>query len=558
MFGFSWVTAAALSLVLPGDGGAREPERALQAMVVSQESHATDTGVAVLRGGGNAVDAAVAVAFALAVTHPVAGNIGGGGFMLIRLADGRSTFIDFREQAPAAATRNMYVDGKGNVTRDSVEGWRASGVPGTVRGLELAHRKYGSKPWAQLVAPAVQLAQRGFPLSWRQAQSLLQAARRLEDDPASKRIFLNKGRYFEMHRILRQPALADTLRRIALTRGRDFYEGVTAHRLAAEMKRHGGLITLDDLRQYAAVERVPLKGTYKGHDVITAPPPSGGGVGVLQILGMLEGSGYEKGGAGAASTIHYVAEAMRRFFADRSQYLGDPDFTQLPIAGLLSPRYIAGRRQSIDPDHATPSAQVRPGSPDQHDHDQTTHFNIVDAQGNAVALTYTLNELYGSGVTVPGLGFLLNDEMDDFSSKPGTPNLYGLIQGEANAIAPRKRPLSAMTPTIVVKDNRPFIVVGAPGGPRITTGVLQVILNVIDFKMNAQQALDAPRFHHQWLPDVLRMEEGFSPDTTALLEARGHKIERIPGVGQVQLIVRDERYWQGAHDGRNDGKAAGY
>jgi gamma-glutamyltranspeptidase/glutathione hydrolase len=452
----------------------------------------------------------------------------------------------------------MYLDGQGNVTRDSVVGWRAAGVPGTVRGLELAHRKYGSKPWAQLVRPAVRLAANGFPLTYRQAESLRSAAGTLEPFPESKRIFLHNGRPYDMGDRLQQPQLAATLSRIASTRGRDFYEGVTARRLAAEMKRNGGLITLEDLKAYRAVERKPLEGTYKGYGVLTAPPPSAGGIGVLQILGMLEGSGYERAGAGAAATIHYVAEAMRRFYADRSQYLGDPDFARVPVKGLLEPHYIAQRRDTIDPQRATPSETLRPGTPPAYESDQTTHFSVVDAKGNAVSMTYTINDSYGSGVTVPGLGFLLNDEMDDFTSKPGVPNLYGLIQGEANAIAPRKRPLSAMTPTILTKDGKVHLIVGAPGGPRITTGVLQAILNIVDFGMNAQQAIDAPRFHHQWLPDVLRLEDGFSPDTIELLRGRGHKIERIPTVGQVQAILREGRYWQGAHDGRNDGKSAGY
>jgi gamma-glutamyltranspeptidase / glutathione hydrolase len=547
-----------LCLLITATLTAREPERARNAMVVSQESHATDAGVAVLRSGGNAVDAAIAVAFALAVTHPTAGNLGGGGFMLVRLANGKSTFIDFREQAPAAATRDMYLDAKGNVTRDSLVGWRAAGVPGTVRGMALAHTKYGSKPWAQLVAPAIRLAAQGFPVTYREAQSLRDSAELLSKFPESNRIFLRNGRYYEMDQTLRQPQLAFTLRRIAATHGRDFYEGVAAKRLATEMARNNGLITLADLKAYQAVERAPLEGTYKGYGVLTAPPPSAGGLGLLQMLGMLEGSGYEKGGWGAASTIHYVAETMRRFYADRSQFLGDPDFSKIPLKGLLDARYIAQRRATIDPLHATPSDTIKPGSPQPYESEQTTHFSVVDAKGNAVSMTYTINESYGSGVTVPGLGFLLNDEMDDFTSKPGVPNLYGLIQGEPNAIAPHKRPLSAMTPTIVTKDGKPFMVLGAPGGSRITTGVLQVILNVIDFKMNAQQAIDAPRFHHQWAPDALRMEEGFSPDTVALLEARGHKIERIRGVAQIQGILHEDRYWQGAHDGRNNGKAAGY
>jgi gamma-glutamyltranspeptidase/glutathione hydrolase len=537
---------------------AREPERAKHAMVVSQEPHATDAGLAVLRAGGNAVDAAIAVAFTLAVTYPIAGNIGGGGFMLVRLASGESNFIDFRERAPRAAYREMYLDAQGQVTAHSVVGWRAPGVPGTVAGLALAHRKYGKRPWRSLVTPAIGLARNGFPLSFHEVESLRESAETLEKFPESKRIFLNKGRYFELGDRLRQTELAATLERIAATRGKDFYEGITAKRLAKEMERNGGLITLEDLKAYQPVERQPLKGTYNDYEILTAPPPSAGGVGLVQMLGMLEGSGYDQGGWGAASTYHYLAEVMRRFYADRAQYLGDPDFNQLPVSGLLDPQYVAARRATIDPAKATPSQTILAGKPMRDGSANTTHFSVVDAAGNAVSMTFTLNENYGSSVTVPGLGFLLNDEMDDFTSKPGAANLYGLIQSEANAIAPNKRPLSAMTPTIVVRDAKPYLVIGAPGGPRITTGVMQVILNVVDFRMNAQQAIDAPRVHHQWLPDQLRVEGNISPDTIALLKAMGHEINPIYGVAQVQAILSDGKYLQGAVDGRGGGKAAGY
>jgi gamma-glutamyltranspeptidase/glutathione hydrolase len=360
--------------------------------------------------------------------------------------------------------------------------------------------------------------------------------------------------------MLVQPELAATLKRIAALGAREFYEGETARRLVAEMAAHGGLLTLADLQKYRAVERTPLTGAYGGLTILTAPLPSSGGIGILQMLGMLDGSGYGKAGPGAAATIHYVAEVMRRYFADRSQYLGDSDFVKVPVKGLLDPAYIRERRASIDPDRATPSDQLNPGKPAGRESTETTHYSIVDASGNAVAVTYTLNNGYGSGVTVPGLGFLLNDGMDDFTVKPNTPNMFGLVQGEVNAIEPGKRALSAMTPTIVVRDGKPFMVLGAPGGPRIITAVLQVLLNVIDFHMNIQDAVDAPRFHHQWKPDKLYLEPGISPDTVALLEDMGHQVDYSPGVvlARINAILSDGGWLQGAADPRWTGKAAGY
>ncbi|HYL35467.1 MAG TPA: gamma-glutamyltransferase [Bryobacteraceae bacterium] len=539
---------------------ARQPVRERHAMVVAQEPLAADVGVAVLEAGGNAMDAAVAVGFALAVTHPFAGNLGGGGFLLARFADGRTTFIDFREKAPLAATHNMYLDANGEVTKDSQLGWRASGVPGSVRGFELAHRKYGHKAWAELLEPAIRLAWEGFPVSYALAQSLHSdsTVRKLAQFPESKRIFLS----VDYGGKLVQPDLARTLKRIQDRGAGDFYQGETAQKLAAAMHAHGGLITLEDLKQYQAVERTPLRGHYRGYEIITAPPPSSGGTGILQMLGMLEGSGYEKTGAGSAASIHYVAEVMRRFYADRSQYFGDPDFYKVPITKLLDPAYIASRRRSIDPQHATPSDKIGPGKLAGREGSETTHFNIVDAEGNAVAVTYTLNGGYGSGVTVPGLGFLLNNEMDDFSAKPGTENMYHLIQGEANAIQPGKRPLSAMTPTILLRDGKLFMALGAPGGARIINGVLQVILNVVDFHMNVQDAVDWPRFHHQWMPDLLYLEKGISPDTAAILRAMGHRVASFeatdPVVARVEAILSEDGWLEGATDGRGNGKAEGY
>jgi gamma-glutamyltranspeptidase/glutathione hydrolase len=551
---------AVILLVPPGALQARQPVHARHAMVVSQEPNATEVGIAVLKSGGNAVDAAVAIGFALAVTHPSAGNIGGGGFMLIRLADGQSTFIDFRERAPGKASRNMYIDAKGNVTRESIDGWRAAGVPGTVRGLEYAHKKWGRKPWKNLVAPSINLARAGFeiPYSLSEALKSPRQTASLSKFPESKLVFLNNGNPLAQGDKLVQPDLANTLDRIAREGANDFYEGETARKLAAEMAANGGLITLDDLKNYKAVERTPITGKYKEYRFITAPPPSSGGIGILEMLGILEGSGYEKGGAGAASTVHYVAEAMRRFYADRSQYFADPDYYHVPMNALLNPNYIRKQRESIDPLHASSSEQVRPGNVAAYESTETTHYNVVDAEGNAVAVTYTLNGTFGSFVAVPGLGFLLNNEMDDFAAKPGQPNMFKLVQGEANAIQPGKRPLSSMTPTIVLRDNKTFMVYGGPGGSRITSSVLQVFLNVADFGMNIQDAIDRPRFHHQWQPDEISMEPGFSPDTIKILQSMGHKVAVSPAASLIEGILIDQGWLQGGSDGRAGGKAQGY
>jgi gamma-glutamyltranspeptidase/glutathione hydrolase len=550
-----WVTLVLAALAAPAP--AHHPVKARHAMVVAQEPLAADAGLAVLAAGGNAIDAAVTTAFVLAVTHPSAGNLGGGGFLLARFARGQTSFIDFREKAPRKASRAMYVGPNGGLTGESVVGWRASAVPGTVRGLELAHRKYGRKKWGELLAPAVRLAKEGFPVPWHLAESL-RHAKQLAAFPESRRIFQRDGRYYEPGELLVQPELARTLGRIARGGAAEFYEGETARRLAREMETHGGLITLEDLKEYRAVERPVLRGTYKGYEILSAPPPSSGGVALLQMLGMLEGSGYERAGYGAAATIHFVAEVMRRAYADRSEHLADPDYHRVPLERLLDRSYLEERRRSIDPERATPSDQVRPGEFAERESGETTHLSIVDAEGNAVALTYTINGSFGSGVTAPGLGFLLNNEMDDFAAKPGEPNMFGLIQGEANAIEPGKRPLSSMTPTIVLEDGRLLLVLGAPGGSRIINGVLQVLLNVVDFKMNLQDAVSRPRFHHQWKPDTLAMEEGFSPDTIALLERRGHRISPIPTVATVEAVRVAGGWLEGATDPRGHGKAAGY
>jgi gamma-glutamyltranspeptidase / glutathione hydrolase len=527
-------------------------------MVVSREANATDVGLAVLKAGGNAIDAAAAVGFALAVTHPSAGNIGGGGFMLIRFADGRTTFLDFRERAPLSSTRDMYLDKDGNPTRDSVLGWRAAGVPGTPRGLEVAQRRWGKAKWADVVAPSVKLARQGFPVSYGLSQSL-KNSRNLAQFPESKRIFLKDGQFFEPGDKLVQPELAAVLERIQKFGANDFYEGETARLLAREMEKHGGHISLEDLKQYQPAERKPLQGSYKGFTIFTAPPPSSGGIGILQMLGVLEKTGYEKNGAGSAASIHFTAEAMRRYYADRAEHLGDPDFWAVPVSKLLHPHYLDKLRSSIDPAKATNSDDIKAGDPNTMESEETTHYSIVDAEGNAVAVTYTLNGGYGSGVTVPGLGILLNNEMDDFSVKPGHPNMFGALGGEANAIQPRKRPLSSMSPTIVLKDGKLFLVVGTPGGTRILTSVMQVLQNVLDFRMGIQDAVNFPRFHHQWRPDKLQLEPGFSPDTRALLEQRGHTLETVRNICEIAAIQIEESGWlAGAADPRVEGKAAGY
>jgi gamma-glutamyltranspeptidase/glutathione hydrolase len=427
-----------------------------------------------------------------------------------------------------------------------------------VRGLELAQQKYGSRKWRDLIAPAIRLAQEGFQVSWHLASSL-ESAKNLHQFPESRRIYLRDGNYYEPGETFRQPDLALTLERIAAHGAAGFYEGETARILVREMAANGGLFTMDDLRDYRAIERQPLTGRYKSYDLISAPPPSSGGAGLLQMLGVLEGSGYERGGAGSASSIHFIAEVMKRAYADRSEHLADPDFHRVPLTRLLDRRYHDTLRRSIDPERATPSETVRAGDfPVSGESTETTHLSIVDADGNAVALTYTLNGGYGNGVTVPGLGFLLNNEMDDFAAKPGEPNMFGAVHGRANAIQPGKRPLSSMTPTIVVRQGKLFMVLGAPGGTRIINGVLQVVLNVLDFNMNIRDAVDRPRFHHQWKPDTLSMEEGFSPDTIALLARRGHSTAPIPGVALVEAILVKDGWLEGATDPRGHGKVAGY
>jgi gamma-glutamyltranspeptidase/glutathione hydrolase len=557
----------------PGQAEGLRPVHARKAMVVSVHAEASRVGADIMRQGGNAVDAAVATGFALAVVHPAAGNIGGGGFMLLRKANGEVHFLDFREKAPKAATRNMYLDAQGNVIpKASLIGYKAIGVPGSVAGLVYAEQHWGKLSLKTVMAPAIKLARMGVRLTYEEAQSMHN--RDLAQFPDSRRIFQRNGRLYEPGEIFRQPELARTLQRIAANPS-TFYKGALAQELAAEIKRGGGLITAEDLAAYDVKERQPVKGSYRGYEIISAPPPSSGGITMLEALNILEGYNLGAMGNRSAEAIHVTSEAFRRAFFDRAELLGDSDFSQVPVAQLIDKKYADGWRQSLDVMRATDSKDVRrpPGFGELdrraalhqpytgRESNNTTHYSVVDQQGNAVAVTTTLNDSFGSAVTAGKLGFLLNDEMDDFTSKPGVPNGYGLIQGEANAIAPGKRPLSAMTPTIVLKDGKLFMVLGSPGGPRIITTVANILMGVIDYGLDIQQAVNAPRFHHQWQPDEIELEtKGISPDTIKLLQARGHKIKEQGYWSDGECIAVDLETGEllGASDGRNGGKAVGY
>ena len=573
-FGFLLIAAVFAIRILPlwaphtALAASREPVRARHGIVASINEVASRVGVDIMKRGGNAVDAAIAVAFALAVTHPAAGNLGGGGFMMIRLKDGRTTAIDYREMAPAAATRNIYLDKNGNVIEGeggSIEGYRAAGVPGTVRGMELALRKYGSHrlTWAQLVEPARALAANGISVTYNLARGLRGNKDYLSKYDETKRIYLNRGSFYNEGDLFRQPDLAATFARLQQRGPNEFYEGQTARLIVADMKRHNGLLTMDDFRGYVAKERTPLRGNYRGYEIISMPPPSSGGAVLIEMLNILEGFDLKKLDPASSDRYHLMTEAMRRAFADRAEYMGDTDFVKVPIAGLIDKNYAAQLRRTIDQQKASTSAQVSAGKPAGYESEETTHFTVVDAEGNAVANTYTLNNSFGSGVVAKGTGIIMNDEMDDFAAKPGTPNMFGLIQGERNAVAPRKRPLSAMTPTFVLrKDGSLWFTVGSPGGPTIINTALCVITNVVDYGMNIQQAIDAPRIHHQWLPDELVFEPyGLSGDTQAALIARGHKLAKPRYLGDAEGIMIEEKTGVrlGAVDPRrSDGLAVGY
>jgi gamma-glutamyltranspeptidase/glutathione hydrolase len=543
----------------------RMPLEAKHAMVASKDRIASKVGVDIMKKGGNAVDAAVAVAFALAVTWPAAGNIGGGGFMLIRTADGKAEAIDYRERAPWAATRDMYLDANGTVIKGlSTDGWKAVGVPGTVAGLALAHKRHGKLPWKDLVEPARKLAAGGFTVDQFYAHVLRldETGKKINPFAESRRIFLRDGRPFETGQTFVQPELARVLARIEKD-PRDFYEGETAGRIVSAMKKNGGLVTAKDLKSYAPAVREPLRGGYRGHELIVMPPPSSGGIALIEMFHMLEHYELASMEFGSARYDHTMLEVMRRAFADRSKFLGDPDFVKLPVATLTSPEWADERMKSIDPDRATPSTEIGPGSVPGYESSDTTHFSIVDPDGNMVSNTYTLNDWFGAGVTVPGTGILLNNEMDDFTSHPGVPNEYGLIQGPANAIQPNKRPLSSMTPVIALDHGKPWLAVGAAGGPRIITTVLEIIVNLVDFKMDLQEALDASRIHHQWMPDEVYWENlGVNPDTRAALEKMGYAFRSKPldYISDANAVMVDPATGVriGAGDPRREGWPAGW
>lgn len=565
----------AITFIQGASAGGMRPEHADHGMVVSVHELASQAGVEMMKAGGNAIDAAVATGFALAVVHPTAGNIGGGGFLLARMSDGATHFLDFREKAPGKATETMYLDARGEVIpRLSTVGYKASGVPGSVKGLVYAEAKFGKLGLKRVMQPAIRLAREGFPLGWEVARQL-SADAGLAQFPDSKRIFQNGGKGWKQGDVLKQPELAHTLERIVAAPD-DFYTGKLARELAAFMQQGGGLITAEDLANYEVKDRAPVKGTYRGLEVISAPPPSSGGIALLEVLNILEGFDLGKAGYGSAEATHLVAESYRRAFYDRAQFLGDPEFNDMPVLKLVDKKYAEAWRSSIQPQQASKSAAlVRPSTDaalerfaSEHpvrapvkESSETTHYSVIDADGNAVSVTTTLNGGYGSKVTAGSLGFLMNNEMDDFTSKAGVANAYGLIQGKANAIGPNKRPLSAMTPTIVVKDGKAWLLLGSPGGPTIITTVANILIGVVDFGLDIQQAVNAPRFHHQWIPDTLVLErERFSPDVVNLLKARGHEIRfGLGGDGECIQVDLKAGTRLGASDGRNEsGRAVGY
>lgn len=537
------------------------PIHAKHGMVASEETLATQVGLDILKRGGNAIDAAVGVGFALAVVLPNAGNIGGGGFMVVHDAkSGKNFTLDFREMAPQHATRNMYLDDKGNIIpNQSLYTHKAVGVPGTVAGMEYALKKWGTLPLSEVIKPSIELAHKGIAVTPELAELLKVEQKDLEKWDSTKAIFFKGDVPLQEGDLLVQKDLAKSLRLIAKHGSQAFYNGEIGKKIVAEMQSHGGILTADDLRDYKAIERAPIVGDYRGYKIVTMPPPSSGGVHIVQILNMLEHYPMSNYGVNSAQSIHHMAEAMKLAYADRSEYLGDPDFTHVPVTGLISKKYAAELVKKILPDSVIPSSQIKPNNPIPYESDQTTHYSTVDQYGNAVAVTYTLNFNFGSGIVAEGTGILLNDEMDDFSSKPGVPNGFGLVGGEANAIGAKKRPLSSMSPTIVLKDNKPWLVTGSPGGSRIINVVLQTIIDSIDFNMNPAEAASTPRIHHQWLPDELRVEKGISPDTIELLKKQGYTITQKAIMGRTQTIQILPDGFYGYSDPRNpEGATKGY
>ncbi|CAM2758518.1 gamma-glutamyltransferase [Helicobacter felis] len=528
-----------------------------RALALSSHPLADKIGQKVLDEGGNAIDAAVAMGYALAVVHPVAGNLGGGGFAVIHLANGENITLDFREKAPLGASRNMYLDKNGNVIpKLSTDGYLAAGVPGTVAGLEAMLKKYGTKKRAVLIQPAIELAQKGFRLTQRQGETMLDAKPRFAKYASSRKYFLKKGLVaYSAGDLLVQKDLAKTLTLIKNGGAQAFYKGPIADLIAKDMAKNGGIITKKDLASYQVVWRKPIEGSYRGYKIISMAPPSSGGTHIIEMLNTMENANIHDLGFGSSKTIHIMAEAMRQAYADRSVFMGDPDFIDVPTARLTDKDYAKKIYQGIPKDKALDSAKINPGLGQIHEGKNTTHYSVADKWGNAVSITYTINDYYGSAAAINGAGFLLNNEMDDFSIKPGVPNLYGLVGGDANAIEPGKRPLSSMSPTIVLKQNKVFMVVGSPGGARIITTVLQVISNVIDHGMNISQAVSAPRFHMQWLPDEIRTEPfGMVKDVQENLEKMGYKIVVKPVMGDVNAIVVDQksRLMYGAQDPRKE------
>lgn len=537
------------------------PVQSRNGMVASEHHLASQVGLEILQKGGNAVDAAVAMGFALAVTLPNAGNLGGGGFMLLHDAKtGNNHALDFRETAPAAAHRDLYLDENNNIIEgESIYSHRSIGVPGSVAGFEHALNNWGSMSLKEVIRPAINLAKKGFPVSQTLAQMLLVQQKQLEKWPATREIFFNGERPLQAGELLIQKDLARSLKLIAKQGAKAFYEGRIARAIVSEMQRHGGLISMQNLADYRAIERLPVTGDYRGFKIVSMPPPSSGGIHLLQMLNILEHFPLHEQGATSAESVRLIAEAAKLAYADRSEFLGDPDFVNIPQRGLISKEYAALLASSIKPGAVRDVASIRPGNPADHENDQTTHFSVIDRQGNMVGVTYTLNLNFGSGIVAEGTGILLNNEMDDFSAKPGVANVYGLIGGEANAIQGGKRPLSSMMPTMVLRDNKPWLVTGSPGGARIITTVLQTLINAMDFGMNPAENAATPRMHHQWQPDVLRIEKGFSPDTLNILEQLGYDIELKASMGRTQTIQIEHDGLHGYSDPRNpDGATLGY
>ena len=529
-------------------------------MVVSQRQSASEVGAEILRKGGNAVDAAVATGLALAVVLPRAGNLGGGGFMVVYLKDADKTItIDYRERAPASAHRDLFLDEKGNYDKNKAQfSLLSAGVPGTVAGLHLALTKYGTMSWEEVLEPSIKLAEEGFAVPYDLANILASSRykKRLSSNDAAAESYYKKDKSnYEAGETLKLPDLAWTLRQLAEYGPDAFYKGEIAKKIVQEMERNNGLITFEDLENYKAVERPPVEGTYKDFRIVSMPPASSGGVHLIQMLNMLEEYPINEMGFGSADSIHILAEVMKRAYADRSKHLGDMDFYDVPFS-LMSKKYSRSLNKSISVKVRTASKDVFPGDPYPYERPDTPHFSVMDQYGNAVSNTYTLNFSYGSGIMIPGTGMLMNNEMDDFSSKPGVPNGYGLLGSEANSIQPNKRPLSSMTPTIIFKDDKPYLVLGSPGGSRIITTVLQVALNVMEHKMNVAQAVNSPRIHHQWLPEVLMMEKGFGPDTEKILKEKGYNLYPSSTMGSVQAIIKEGEYFYGAADPRRPGSGA--